>query len=179
MSRTHFSFTTLLIVSTLVFTNHATAPMPADFTKPISLPRDDLTISPEAATTRTRNMTYNPGNFLGVNCYNLQPSTVTLTACQPLFAKLVEGGGAYEERSLRNGWRYRHSHDPCVIMLSSPSRKDHRVKISAAHMIMYATEILQTCQESSTGGAYTFVGTWQLVVTRERIVLGAGNLAED
>jgi hypothetical protein len=164
------SLTLLLIVSVLVFTNHATPLVPANIHRPISLARDDLTTSPEAAaTTRTRNITYGPGNFLGVDCYHLQPSTVSENLCQPLFAKLVERGDAYEERDLPNGWRFRHGHDPCVIMLSSPSRKDRRVKITAAHMLLYATEILQTCQESSTGGAYTFVGTWQLVVTRDRI----------
>ncbi len=169
MSRRLSSLTLLLIVSTLVFTKHATPHGPADINRPISLARDNMTTSPEAATTRTRNITYSPENFLGVDCYHLQPSTVSEISCQSLFAKLVERGDPYEERDLPNGWRFRHGHDPCVIMLSSPSREDRRVKITAAHMLLYATEILRTCQESSTGGAYTFVGTWQLVVTRDRI----------
>lgn len=175
------SLTLLLIVSLLVFTNHATLLIPADINRPISLARDNLTTGPEAATARTLNITYNPGNFLGVDCYHLQPSTVSQNLCQPLFAKLVERGDVYEEINFRKGWWCRHGHDPCVIMLSSPSRQDRRVKITMAQMLLYATEVLQTCQESSTGGAYTFMGSWQLVVTRERIdiTLGAGNAAEE
>jgi len=181
MSRRLPSLTLLLIVSVLFFTNHAAPLMPADISRSMSLSRDHLITSPVAVTTGTRNTTHSPENFLGVDCYNLQPSTVSLNECQPLFAKLVARGEVYEERDLANGRWFRHGDDPCVIMLSSSSRRDRRVKISTAHMLSYATEILQTCQESSTGGAYTFVGTWQLVVTRERIkvALGAGSLAED
>lgn len=181
MSRSLSAITVLLVISSLVFTNHATPLEPADINRSISLAKSNVTASSEAATTPTRIITYSPGNFLGINCYHLQPSTVSENSCQPLFAKLVEHGDAYKEKEYPNGWRYQPGHDPCVIMLSSPSRKDRRVKITAAHMLLYAMEILQTCQESSTGGAYTFVGNWQLVVTREKIkiTLGAGNLAEE
>ena len=41
-----------------------------------------------------------------------------------------------------------------------------------ADIVTYATEVLQTCQETSTGGANTFQGTWRVVVTRD-VVSGA------
>ena len=75
----------------------------------------------------------------------------------------------YEERELRNKGRFRFAYDPCVIMVSSPTRGDHRVRLSMADIVLYAIEVLRACEQISTGGAYTFQGTWQVVVTRDPV----------
>ena len=127
------------------------------------------------------NLTYKPDNFLGVDCYYLQPATVDLLTCQPLFAKLVEGGQVYTKERFRNGKQFRYGYEPCTIMLSSTTRGDRSVEISMIQIILYATEVLQTCQETSTGGANTFQGTWQVIVTRDPIErpLRNSELSED
>lgn len=116
-----------------------------------------------------RNTTIQPLNFLGVECYHLLPETVTLLTCQPLFARLVEGGDVYEKLHLWNGWICKASHESCVIKIESPARQDRRkrVSISLAQIIRYATEVLETCRETQTGGANVFEGSWRVVVTRD------------
>ena len=148
---------------------HTTAPVLANATTPAFLSDFNLTTVCEAAITRSKNITYHPKNFLGVHCYRLQPATVTQEACQNLFAKLFEKGDAYEEIEVYNGWRAQYNNEPCIIMVASPSRRDGRVKVSMAGLITQAIEVLRTCTETSTGGAYTFDGNWQMVVTKEPV----------
>ena len=75
----------------------------------------------------------------------------------------------YDEMEVPNGWHARYDHGDCTISVSSSSRGDRRVKITTADLIVWATEVLQTCQDPSTDGAYTFQGTWQVEVTRDPI----------
>lgn len=156
-------------------------PIFTDNTMPLSLSSNNMTTVLEAVTTRSRNITYSPLKFLGVQCYHLQPATVNLEACQPLFSKLFEKGDVYEEIEIPNRSRFQYGYAPCTMMVSSPARDDRRINLSMAALVGYGIEILQTCQESSTGGAYTFQGTWQVMVTREAIrpPLGYGDRAED
>ena len=118
---------------------------------------------------RPKKVTYHPKNFLGVHCYRLQPATVTQEACQNLCAKLFERGDAYDEIEVYNGWCAQYNNEPCIIMVASPTRGDRRVEISMAGLVTQAIEVLRTCTEMSTCGAYTFRGTWQVVVTREPV----------
>ena len=170
-----------LTVFTLVFTSHAAATVLAHKAQPVSLSRDNLSSIFEALATEVRNITHSSKNFLGVNCYNLPDATVNLNTCQTLFALLFEAGHVYDENAVPNGWRFRYDQEPCVITVSSPTRGDRRVKMSVASLVLYATDILQTCRELSNGGAYTFQGTWQVIVTRGPVIitLGNGSLAED
>lgn len=107
-----------------------------------------------------------PLTFLGVDCYHLNPTTdrVSLLSCEAAFAGLVRDGNVYREHKLYNAWRYQLSGQHCSIAVISPSRKDRWVKISFAKVVLYATEVLQSCE---TGGANVFEGEWRVVVTRE------------
>lgn len=171
----------LLIISTFALTTCAAVSVLNGISRTGWLSRENLTTAPGMARTRSHNHTYGPYNFLGVDCYHLQPATVNLEACQPLFAKLFERGKVYEETEVTNGFRALYAYEPCTIMVASPSPRDRRVKISMAHLVVYATDILKACREPSTGGAYTFVGNWQVVVTKDpiKIVFRGGDIAED
>ena len=126
---------------------------------------------PLAANYAARNTTSHSLTFLGVTCYNLLPDTVSIVTCQSLFAKLVEAGHVYDKVRLYNGYHFQSGYDPCVIKVENPDREErrHPVSISMAQMIMYATEVLETCQFPGTGGSNTFDGSWRLVVTRKRL----------
>ena len=114
--------------------------------------------------TEPFNSTLNPLNFLGVQCYHIQPATVTLNDCQSLFAMLVREGNVYEEKEFQSRSRFRYPRTHCSVMIFSPYREDKRVKLSVMGLIKYATEILEECRD---GGANTFQGSWQVVVTRD------------
>ena len=105
-------------------------------------------------------------NFLGVSCYHLDPThdRVSLITCQPLFAALVGGGHIYDEYEFPNGWRFDVPGENCAIRLTSPSREDRRVKMSMSDFIEYGSEVLRECV---MGGANTFQGRWQVVVTKK------------
>ena len=128
--------------------------------------KTNLTAIPNTSLIWTQSLVDTPNNFLGVECYHLEPETVTREACQPLFDRLFVGGHVYEERQMSNKRLFRFAYDPCVIMISSPTRGDRRVTLSIADVVLYAIEVLRACEKISTGGAYTFKGTWQVVVTR-------------
>ena len=181
MSWRHSSLTILLVLFNLMLTTHASVLILGDNTRPASLQVENLTRAFEATATRLGNVTYNPKNFLGVNCFYLKPETVNLAACQPLFERLVSRGHVYDEQNVPNGWRLQYAYEPCVIVVASPTRGDRRVKISMMDIIIYTTEVLNTCRETSTGGAYTFQGTWRVQVTRNPVeeTFGQGNLAMD
>lgn len=164
----------LLAILLPYYTTHAhTLPALTHPTSPV--PLTSLNQSTTSASTKThlqQNTTNPSSNFLGVECYHLLPDTVNLVACQPLFTKLLRDGRAYEEVQLRNGFRSQTGTDPCTIMLSSPDRRhDRSVRVSMADLVVLATEVLNTCKEEETGGAYVFRGKWRVVVTKFPIVL--------
>lgn len=162
-----YSPASLLAIVALCYTTYTLAlPAPADLTSPVSSIPSHLTTVPASPTVQLQNTTRNPPNFLGIECYHLLPDTVNLETCQPLFASLLQAGDAYEERKWWNGWHFRRGLDPCTITLSSPDRKDRRVSISLADVVVFTTEVLRTCRETGTGGADTFRGTWRVAVTR-------------
>ena len=162
-----YSLVSLLAIVIVCYTTYTLAlPAPADLTRPVSFLSSNLTTLPALPTIKLQNTTLNPPNFLGVECYHLVPNTVDLEDCQPLFASLVQSGDVYKERNWWNGWHFRRGVDPCTITLSSPDRKDRRVSISVADMVVFATDVLRTCRETGTGGANTFRGTWRVVITR-------------
>lgn len=166
----------LLAILLLRSTPHALAlPALADLTSPLSLMSSNPTTNFELPRTRQQNNTNYSSNFLGVVCYHLVPDTVDLHLCQPLFARLMQRGNPYEEMAWWNGWHFRRGIEPCIITLSSPVRQDRRVRISLADVVVYASEVLRTCQETSTGGANTFQGTWRVVVTRYPLEAAAMN----
>ncbi|KAL8829068.1 MAG: hypothetical protein Q9191_002230 [Dirinaria sp. TL-2023a] len=171
-----------IILNLVVTSNAAIAMLPAK-PIPVAFSRENLsTIFVETATRRLQNITSDKDqNFRDVKCYDIPDATVNLHSCQPLFAKLFEGGHAYDPNEMSNGGRYRLDSEPCVITISSPNRADRRIRISMAALVWYASEVLRTCQELSNGGAYTFQGTWQVIVTRDPYIgsLGDGRLAED
>jgi len=131
------------------------------------------------ATVQPHNITYSPLTFLGVDCYHLYPDEVNLGLCQPVFAKMMQDGNPYEEHNWWNGWQFRTGRrGPCTITMSSeaPHDRDRMVRISKAAIIVFATEVLETCQETSTGGANTFQGAWKVAVTKyplERALLNS------
>lgn len=156
-------------------TTHAFAfPSPADLTSPIvSLTSSNQTTTSEPATViqlQNTTTTHNPVTFLGIDCYHLPPHTVDLSACQPVFAHLFRQGDVYTEKEWWNGCRFREGIEPCTIAISSPDRKDRRVRLSLADVVLYATQVLETCREMGTGGANVFQGNWRVVVTRDPIV---------
>lgn len=166
-----YSPVSLLAIALISRTTHALAPpTPADLASPASLTSSNLTSTPGSATIgRLQNITQDPADdFLGVHCYHLPlPSdTVNLELCQPLFARLLRDGNVYEERGWWNGWLFRRPGEPCTVALSSPERRDLRVRISLAEVVVFAMEVLQTCSENGVGGANTFQGEWRVVVTR-------------
>ena len=57
--------------------------------------------------------------------------------------------------------------DPCCITIQSPRRDDRAVGISTADVISRVTDVLNECASSGSGGAYTFEGNWEVVVTRD------------
>ena len=117
----------------------------------------------------SRNVTLYSLTFLGVDCYNLLPDTVSIIACQPLFARLVARGRVYEKVRLYDGYRFQAGYDPCVIKIENPDREErrHPIRISMAQMISYATEVLETCRNPGCGGSNNFDGSWRIVVTRK------------
>ena len=158
----------LLAILLRYYTTHVHAHALPALADPTSPPLTSLNLTTTFASTTTTQLqqnTTNPSsNFLGVECYHLLPETVDLIACQPLFARLLRDGRAYEEVQLRNGFRCQTGVDPCTIMVSSPDRRhDRRVSISMADLVVFATEVLETC---ATGGAYVFRGNWRVVVTK-------------
>ena len=157
----------LFISTSLLATIHTLAlPTLANVTSPASSLATNLPTSLLVAPLHPPNTNSNPSNFLGVECYHLVPATVDLIACQPLFAMLLRSGNIYGEKKWWNRTLLRAGQNPCCIMVSSPSRDDWRVTMCLADIVLYATEVMQTCQETSTGGAYTFQGSWQVIVTR-------------
>lgn len=143
---------------------------PFPLTSPNPPPTYNSTTTPQPQQQQNTTTTPLSSNFLGIECYHLIPSTVTLLACQPLFAKLLSMGDAYEENYFRNGFQARINQNPCTLSLSSPDRKlEHNVRVAMADMVIYATEILEECTEIGTGGAYVFRGSWRVVVTRDPV----------
>lgn len=138
---------------------------------------------PATNSETTQNTTYHPLTFLGVNCYYLQPATVDLQTCQPLFAKMFGGGHVYERHQFYSGYWFQSGYEPCVIQISATAREDRRAKvsISIAEVVSYASEVLETCRESGSGGANTFQRSWQVVVTREGIKgsVGYGSIKQE
>ncbi|KAL6722036.1 hypothetical protein ACLMJK_001141 [Lecanora helva] len=157
----------LFIIS--AFTASITLPLPigANTSSLRYQPGGSLAITSQDTAAAPLNSTHIPVRFLGVNCYYLKPHTVNLQACQPLFASLVAGGNVYEKKELGNRSRFRFDNEPCTIEIKSPNREDRKVSISIADIILLATEVLETCKKTSTGGAYTFEGAWQVAVTRD------------
>ena len=84
---------------------------------------------------------------------------------------MVRHGDIYERISLANGWWFQSGSEPCFIKIFSPDRDDRfqRIVTSKADIVGYATEVLQTCTETGTGGANTFHGSWRVEVSRERL----------
>ena len=160
----------LLAILLRYCTTHAHAfPALANPTSPVPLTSLNLnaTFTLTTIQQKQQNTTHSSSNFIGVECYHLLPDTVNLISCQPLFARLLQGGRAYEEITFRNGFRCLDSIDPCVITVSSPDRRhDHTVRISIAELVVFATEVLETCKENETGGANVFRGNWRVVVTK-------------
>ncbi|CAF9941437.1 MAG: hypothetical protein ALECFALPRED_009141 [Alectoria fallacina] len=162
----------IALLSILLLLLHPTTlalilPAPAHLTPPFPLPS---TTSPTLNTS---------SNFLGIECYHLQPYTIDLTTCQPLFAAMLRSGGGdvYAAHQYGNGWRFRKGAEPCTITLLSPERTDRRVSVSVADVVVYATEVLGACcgeagpgagtgTGTGTGGANTFRGRWRVAVSR-------------
>ena len=136
------------------------------------MPRASLT-KDLAESHIAKNTTSHSLNFLGVSCYNLLPDTVTIGACQSLFAKLVAAGQVYKKVPLYDGYHYQFGYDPCVIKIENPDREERRrpVLVSMAQIILYATEILETCLSQGSGGSNTFDGNWRVVVIGKRLRL--------
>ena len=111
--------------------------------------------------------------FLGVNCYYLVPDkdTVTIQACQPLFAALVRHGHIYKQKPYYNNFIFQYAQEPCVLKIFSPANEDRLAKanLSVSQIISYTTEILETCQHTGTGGANVFEGQWRISVSRNMI----------
>ena len=84
---------------------------------------------------------------------------------------MVRHGDVYEKISLANGWWFETGSDPCFIKIFSPDRDDRyqRIVTSLADIMLYTTEILQTCTETGTGGANTFHGSWRVEVSRNKL----------
>ncbi len=162
-----YSPVSLLAICILYYTTQGLVlPASSDLARPVSLISSNQTTTSNLATIRLQNTTHNPVNFLGVHCYHLLPDTVDLEMCQPLFAWLLHDFDAYKEKRYWNGWRFQRGSNPCTIALSSPDRKDSHVRMSMAAIVMYATEVLQTCRETSTGGANVFDGNWRVAITK-------------
>lgn len=171
-----YSAISLLAIFLEYYTIHALAPPTlADLTNPVPSTSLNLTTAFGSTTARLQpNNIDHSSNFLGVECYHLLPDTVSLISCQPLFARLLQNRRAYEQSSLRNGFRVRRGIDPCTVMLTSPDRRgDRRVRIALAEVVVYASEVLRTCQENDTGGAYVFQGNWRVVVTKYPLEIAA------
>lgn len=110
-------------------------------------------------------------NFIGVECYSLdrQRDIVTRQTCQPLFDNLVSRGRVYEARSWYNNFLLRYRDYDCTIKIYSPLREDRHSKIflSMAQIILYATEVLDSCRESGTGGVNVIQGDWRVAVSKD------------
>ena len=111
-----------------------------------------------------------PLTFLGITCYHLLPTRVTLQTCQPLFAALVQAGDVYTPYPIRNGWVFQSGYEPCVIRIESSAREDRgkSVRVSMSQVVLLATEVLETCRGVGSGGANGFEGSWRLVVMGDR-----------
>ena len=131
----------------------------------------NLTINHDPTMTQPANSTSNPLTFLGVYCYHLLPDTVDIQMCQTAFAALYRGGHVHDKIKMYNGWFYKMQHEPCTIKIANTSEKERhdRVSISMAEIVRYATEVLEECRHPGSGGANTFEGNWQVVVTRNPI----------
>ncbi|KAL8728589.1 MAG: hypothetical protein Q9166_005322 [cf. Caloplaca sp. 2 TL-2023] len=152
-----YLFDVLLASTILLGSSHAVAAPPRT--------NDPISLAPGSPHIPNLNTT-NSLNFLGVNCYHLDPSTdrISLQMCQPLFAWLMSGGNVYEPQSFWNGWRFKRAgFDQCMITIFSPEQDDFAVRISYAKIVTSAHEVLEQCM---TGGADTFEGNWSVVVTR-------------
>lgn len=158
-----------VLALTILVTNPLAIPTLPGVTHYTSLPQSNSTTTSSVATALPHNTTHSPLTFLGVDCYHLLPDTVNLISCQPLFAKMLQEGNPYEQHNWWNGWQFRTGRrGPCTITLSSAAPDDHRrmIRVSIADVMTYATEVLQSCQESRTGGANTFEGSWKVEVTK-------------
>lgn len=174
-----------LLISALIFsaTDALAISASTDGSSHTSLVKTNRTTNVELTTFQSNSTTLTPWNFVGVECYTLPPATVDPLACQHVFAKLIGWGRVYEERKLYNRCLFRAGAEPCSITLLSPSPRDHRgrISISFADIIGYATTVLETCRETSTGGAKTLPNSWQVVVTRDPLArsLSNTNLSEE
>lgn len=170
MPQIYHSHTLLSVSALIIIVTHALAvPTLADVTHYTSLPQSNATTTSSVATAPPHNITHSPLTFLGVNCYHLLPDTVDLTSCQSVFANMLREGNIYEQHNWWNGWQFRTGRrGPCTITLSSAAPEDHfrMVRVSIAEVMMYATEVLQSCRETRTGGANTFEGSWKVEVTK-------------
>lgn len=110
-------------------------------------------------------------NFIGVECYHLDPQRdmITRQSCQWLFDNLVSGGHVYEEKLWYNNFRFYSRHHDCTIKIYSPTREDRylRISLSLAQIMLYAIEVLDDCRESGTGGANVIQGDWRVAVSRD------------
>ncbi|KAL9601235.1 MAG: hypothetical protein Q9219_002640 [cf. Caloplaca sp. 3 TL-2023] len=130
-------------------------------------PNSNLPILPATTPPSSSNDTTHPLTFLDISCYHLTPATVTLNGCQPLFAKLLIHGD--HELDVYSGWSVVENSPPCVLTIANADRKARRVKTTLLDLVVFAEQVLRECagQGMNTGGANTFEGSWQVVVTRE------------
>ena len=174
----------ILLVSTLLFTAIRTLTVPplTTINNATSASPDDSASNSLPDLTKTNAANADTLNFLGVSCYHLDPATdsVSLLSCQPLFANIFRKGHVQDMHYLYNGWSYRYMHGPCIIKISSADPKEgyRSVALSMATLVEYASEVLRDCK---TGGANTFEGSWQVVVTRNKIesVAANGTISEE
>ena len=159
-SKMYRSFLLLPILFLTYFT-HA-APAPPNTNTPLSL----------AHPAHHPINSTNDINFLGVDCYSLDPAvaSISLLECQPLFAWMMSGGDVYQPHTFWNGWRFKKAgHDPCLVTITSRNTKDKSVRISYANIVLKAHEVLEQCR---TGGANDFGGNWSIMVTRGVVTEG-------
>ena len=124
-----------------------------------------------SSETRPGNQLSPSPNFIGVECYHLDPERdiVTRQTCQWMFDNLVSGGHVYEEKSWYNNFRFYSRHHDCSIRIYSPTREDRylSISLSLAQIMLYAIEVLDNCKEPGTGGANVIQGDWRVAVSKD------------
>ncbi|KAI4192832.1 MAG: hypothetical protein LQ350_008551 [Teloschistes chrysophthalmus] len=168
-------FSCIGVITTLLASIHAAA-VPDPLSPPSS---NRLAIPSPLHSQLSTNLT-----FLGTMCYHLLPDTVTLEACSPLFDTIFGDPRVMMPREQYNGWRFMLPQKKCTLMIASPNiREDKRVMISLAEVVSHAIEVLRFCDGTAsgtgTGGSYTFQGRWQVVVTKDPVILPRTGVMKD
>ena len=110
-------------------------------------------------------------NFIGVDCYHLDPhrDLVTRQTCQLLFDSLISHGQVYQVKSWYNNFRFYSRNNECTIKIYSPTKRDRysRINLSLSQIMLYAIEVLDSCKDSGTGGANVIQGDWRVAISRD------------